>query len=97
MKTATITDAKNGLSALIDEVKSGETVVILDRGIPVATVEPIAKMDDPTGRIARLYRAGIVRPPQSAPPLHLLDEPLPRTVDGASVVEAVLEERRTGW
>ena len=41
MKTATITEAKNGLSALIDRVRAGESVLILDRGVPIARIEPI--------------------------------------------------------
>ncbi|RME21268.1 MAG: type II toxin-antitoxin system prevent-host-death family antitoxin, partial [Deltaproteobacteria bacterium] len=36
MKTASITQTKNQLSALIEQVKRGETVLILDRGKPVA-------------------------------------------------------------
>src|SRR5678809_661438 len=36
MKTATLTEAKNQLSALIDLVRHGETIVITDRGRPVA-------------------------------------------------------------
>src|SRR5450759_5182613 len=35
VNTATITEAKNGLSALIDRVRSGESILILDRGVPV--------------------------------------------------------------
>ena len=39
MKTATIPEAKNRLSALIDRVRHGETVIITDRGRPVARLE----------------------------------------------------------
>ncbi len=61
MKSATITDAKNGLSALIDLVRAGESVVITDRGRPVARLEPVASADDAPGRLLRLERAGIVQ------------------------------------
>ena len=40
MKTATITQTKNGLSALLDRVQHGETIVITDRSRPVARLEP---------------------------------------------------------
>src|SRR6267378_1495429 len=40
MKTASITEAKNNLSALIDGLKSGSPVLIVDRGRPVARLEP---------------------------------------------------------
>ncbi len=96
MKTATITEAKNGLSALIDRVRAGESVVITDRGVPVARLEPMASHPDPDGRIARLERAGIIRRGRSAPPIDLMREAPPAVEPGGSVLEALLEERRTG-
>lgn len=39
MVVATITEAKNGLSALVDQVRAGESVLIMDRGTPVARLE----------------------------------------------------------
>ena len=41
MKRASITEAKNNLSALIDGLKSGSPVLIVDRGRPVALLSPI--------------------------------------------------------
>lgn len=96
MKRATITEVKNGLSALLDEVRAGESILVLDRGIPIATIEPVTKRADVEGRIERLTRAGLVRPPTAPFPVHLFDRPLPKTRDGSSVLEALLEERRTG-
>jgi prevent-host-death family protein len=99
MKAASITEAKNRLSALIDIVRGGETVVITDRGIPVARLEPAAKYaDDDDGRIARLERAGKLRPPRdpNASLEWLTKSPAPRPRDGASALEALLEERREG-
>ena len=93
MRSATITEAKNGLSALIDQVRAGQTVVILDRGIPVARLEPIEADVEQTGRVARLQRAGIIKG-GGPPPLDLIRRPGPRLPDGASLLEAVLEERR---
>ena len=48
MKRANITEAKNSLSALIDQVKGGSSVLIGDRGRPVARLEPVrgAEADD---------------------------------------------------
>jgi prevent-host-death family protein len=96
MKTATITEAKNGLSALIDQVRAGRTILITDRGIPVARLEPVADHPDQEGRLARLERAGVIRRGLAPPPLDLLANPPPRLRPGVSVVEALLEERRTG-
>jgi antitoxin (DNA-binding transcriptional repressor) of toxin-antitoxin stability system len=39
MKKVSITEAKNRLSALIDGLKGGSPVLIVDRGRPVARLE----------------------------------------------------------
>lgn len=39
MRSASMSEAKNGLSALLDEVRRGETVLITRRGKPVARIE----------------------------------------------------------
>lgn len=97
MKRATITEAKNGLSALIDRVKAGETVLILDRGRPVARLEPATQMDDSDGRLARLERAGLIRRGIGAPPtVEMLARLRPSLPPGVSIVEDILEERREG-
>jgi prevent-host-death family protein len=96
METATITQAKNGLSALLDRVKAGESIVILDRGRPVARLSPATEYDDPDGRVARLERAGVIRVGSGAPPVDLIGRPGPELAPGASVLDALLEERREG-
>jgi prevent-host-death family protein len=95
MKRATITEAKNGLSALIDRVKAGETILITDRGVPVARLEPAVTAGDDEGRLARLERAGIIRSGRGDP-RWILDRPPTPTIGGASVVELLLEDRRSG-
>jgi prevent-host-death family protein len=95
MKRATITEAKNKLSALIDQVRHGVTVLIVDRDRPVARLEPVGgKDEDSRGRIARLERYGLVRRPRRAAPLRLIAERPPRA-DG-SILRALLEEREEG-
>lgn len=96
MKTATITQAKNQLSALIDQVQAGETIVILERGRAVARLEPVAGQTDPSGRLARLERAGLIKSGTGAPPLDLIRTPGPSLGPGNSLVEAVIDERRSG-
>ena len=98
MKKASITEAKNGLSALIDRVKGGASVLIVDRGRPVARLEPVTTGtragDD--GRLDRLVREGVIRPARTAVPTALLAAEPPHPIDGASGVRALLHERRTG-
>lgn len=97
MKSASITEAKNGLSSLIDRVRAGESVLITDRGIPVARIEPVITGIDPSGRIERLERAGIVRRGTAPVSLDELEPAAPKLANGVSLVEAALEERRSGW
>ncbi len=53
MKRATLTETKNNLSALVDQVRHGETILILDRGRPVARLECVlGDAEDPEGRLA---------------------------------------------
>lgn len=96
MGTTTITEAKNGLSALIDRVQAGESIIILERGRPVARLEPIDGGADATGRLARLERAGIIKMGTGAPPIELMRQPPPKLARGASAVRTLIEERRSG-
>ncbi|MBI4638270.1 MAG: type II toxin-antitoxin system prevent-host-death family antitoxin [Candidatus Rokubacteria bacterium] len=98
MRRATVTETKNQLSALLDRVRHGETILIVDRGRPVARLESVlaAPADDPEGRLARLERRGLLRRATAAPPVALISGRLPRARRRARVVEALLEERRQG-
>jgi len=96
MKVATITEAKNRLSALIDHVRGGESVLIVDRGIPVARLEAVSIGPDADGRIARLERQGAIRAARQPPATDLLSRKPPAPHRGAGAVQALLEERRSG-
>ena len=98
MKRASITEAKNNLSAQIDGLRSGSPVLIVDRGRPVARLEPVGLQPerDADGRLSRLVREGLVRP-RRAPLGPSVFSAEPASVgQGASVLEALLEERREG-
>ena len=98
MLTASITQAKNGLSALIDRVRRGEVVVITDRGRPVARLESVlhgADMDT-TGRIARLEREGAVRRAHRKKPSVQVFRPPPKARRGFDIVQGLLDERAEG-
>jgi prevent-host-death family protein len=98
MKKVGITEAKNRLSALIDGLKGGSPVLIVDRGRPVARLEPVTSggKEGDDGRLACLIRNGIVRPGRGRLPRWVLTQELPRLKGGASALEALLEERREG-
>jgi prevent-host-death family protein len=96
MKRASISEAKNRLSALLDRVRQGATVVIEDRGVPIARLEPIAASGaDPEGRVPRLERQGLLRRPAKAASKSLLTRP-PRARKGQKASDIVIDERREG-
>jgi prevent-host-death family protein len=98
METASITEVKNGLSAIIDRVRAGESIVVTDRGIPVAVIEPVSGRIDVEDRLARLARAGLIRRGTGEIPLELMRTPGPTVRgQGLSAAEIIIEERRTGW
>jgi prevent-host-death family protein len=96
MVVATITEAKNQLSALIDQVRAGESILIVDRGTPVARLESAVSAPDAEGRVARLERSGAVRSARKPPAIELVSTKPPGPLNGASAVAALLEERREG-
>src|SRR5271167_737539 len=96
MKKASITETKNNLSALIDGLKGGEPVLIVDRGRPVARLEPVAGREEggENGRLSRLIRDGVLRPRRAGPPAALFNASPPRAM--ASAVELLIDDRREG-
>jgi antitoxin (DNA-binding transcriptional repressor) of toxin-antitoxin stability system len=96
MKRASITQTKNGLSALIDGLKGGEVVLIVDRGRPVARLEPVVGGEEggSSGRLARLIRDGVLRPRRTVAPSAIFTSSPPSS--GASAVGALIDERREG-
>ncbi len=97
MKTATLTETKNNLSALIDQVRHGETILVLDRGRPVARIESaVRETEEAEGRLARLERGGMIRRATSPTPRDLLRRKPPVASAGGSVLAALLEEREEG-
>ena len=98
MITASISEAKNHLSALLDRVRQGETVLILDRQSPVARLCPASGPGGGSEEafLQTLARQGLVRLPSRKADATVLNMPLPQTRGGASVLEGLLEERRSG-
>jgi prevent-host-death family protein len=93
MKKVSISELKNQLSAYLQSVRGGETVVVYDRSRPVARIDRVADEDD-EDRVVQLQRTGQLAPPVDPLPLDLLRSPAPRA--SASVLDALLEEREEG-
>lgn len=96
MKTASVTKSKNGLSGLLRRVRAGQSVLILDRDVPVARLEPVAAgslPDEP--RLQALERQGLVR--RNAPVTDIMAKlrrlSAPKNRKGHRAVAALLAER----
>jgi prevent-host-death family protein len=93
---------KANLSKYLLRVKAGNEVVITERGLPVAKIVPLPTREEHNSRERRLMKAGLLIPAKGKLPAWLLQ---PRTAQsgeprnpraGASVLEALVEERREG-
>jgi prevent-host-death family protein len=91
MISAGIAQLKARLSEYLARVQAGEEVVVTDRGRPVAKLVPARDADE---HLRELERRGLIRIGTGKLPPGFLDEPLPES--SASVLEALLEERREG-
>lgn len=91
MKRASVSETKNHLSRLLEEVKRGESILILDRNKPVATIQPYRGAG-----LHELVRHGIVTPPQKkldlAAFLRLKNPKLPVGFSGSAALVAEREE-----
>jgi prevent-host-death family protein len=96
MKIASISTAKNKLSALIKQVQRGEPILITDRGVPVARLVPVQLGKGLPPRVIALAQQGLVRLPEREPDASWLDLPRPKLTPGPSIVDLFLEERREG-
>jgi prevent-host-death family protein len=96
MKRESISSAKNRLSALIRRVQRGESVLITDRGVPVAQLVPVQLGPGVPERIVALAQQGLARLPTQVPDAAWLDQPRPQPTPGPGVVDLLLEERRLG-
>lgn len=100
MKSASVTEIRNRFSAVIDQVKQGETFVILEHGKPVARLEPvreIAGKEAEDARLVDLERRGIVvRHGSGRIPRKLIGTPPPKATKGPTLLELLLEEREEG-
>lgn len=99
MKTASVTEAKNQLSAILEQVREGETYLILDRGTPVARLEPVRggeSRDSDEARLADLEKRGLLRRGKGKIPREFFETPPIKLPRNLSVLDALLEERREG-
>ena len=95
MNMTTVSEAKSHLSALLQRVERGETVVIMHRGRPIARLSPMTAADGTLDedRLLRLERSGLIRPGLEPPDIHILDQQVPSLSEEAGLLSALLAER----
>jgi prevent-host-death family protein len=95
MKRVSITDLKAKLSEHLAAVRSGEEVIVTDRGRPVARLGPVEGVREMESRLTSLVRAGRLRPPTATLDVAELVAGAAEDPDGLGLA-SLLEERRTG-
>ena len=98
MKSASVSETKNRLSALLDEVRRGETVLITHHGKPVARIEPYSTAELTVDEAAAaLVQRGVVDPPRAALDVdRFLAAPVPQLAKGLSASRVIVSERDEG-
>lgn len=100
MRKAKIGELKNNLSRYLRYVKAGDTVLVLERDQPVAQIVPLSPRRSRTmtddERLDLLERQGLIRRGTGGFGEWLRRRKrLPRLK--GSVLQALLDERRSGW
>jgi len=98
MNIANISYARNHLSELVNRVRDGESILIVDRNTPVAQLEPVSARMQAQARWGKdLVRRGIVRPARGRlNPKGLAALALPTAGKGGDILAALVAEREEG-
>ncbi len=103
MKKAKIAELRNGLSRYLDHVRAGGSVLVYDRDTPIAEIVPLtrsksrSKKDRDEERLVRLERKGAIRRGTGDFSAWLKTHKPIKIPGGAGVVQALLEDRESGW
>ncbi|MCI0586768.1 MAG: type II toxin-antitoxin system Phd/YefM family antitoxin [Planctomycetes bacterium] len=100
MKRVKVSELRSALSRYLDHVRAGGTVIVLDRGRPIAEIRPIPDRASGGGGpdeewLADLERQGLIRRGTGRLPPGFVEKLLKRgpLVPGARLGESILEER----
>ncbi len=99
MKTAKVSELRNSLSRFLDYVRRGGSVRVFDRDTPIAEIVPVARtrqgaVSELEAHLERLERQGSIVRGTGKLPDDFFTRPRPKAK--ASVLDALLEERREG-
>jgi prevent-host-death family protein len=96
MKTVGVAQLKAHLSQFLGHVKTGQEVVITERGLPVAKIVPLRATEARESRRERLAKAGLLQLGSGRVRASLLRPPKGPVEVGAGVLGALLAEREEG-
>lgn len=87
-------EANQQFSKAIKAVKSGQEVVLTERGKPIAVIKPLPEVEDVEARLRQLERAGLLHGatrPGPMPPFK------PVRLKGRPITETLREDRDSRW
>jgi prevent-host-death family protein len=91
MKSVSVSELKARLSQHLRDVRRGNEIQIVDRGVPIARISPLSSRDVPAGdHRQRLIEAGILRPGTGDASAILDTPPLQLST---SILDALNEDR----
>lgn len=93
MKKTSVSELKNQISRYLDYVKHGETVLVLDRSVPVAELKPVTGKSS-SKKLVALERKGVIRLGGGKIPEKFFKEKL--SGKHARILDALLQERQKG-
>jgi antitoxin (DNA-binding transcriptional repressor) of toxin-antitoxin stability system len=93
MRRASVSELKNQISRYLHYVKQGETVLVLDRRVPIAELKPVTGKSS-SGKLAALERKGVIRLGSGEIPKEFFKGKL--RGKRARILDALLEEREKG-
>ena len=96
MKTASVSKLKASLSEYLRRVKTGEEVLVIERGRPIAKIAPVTASQRMPRQLIEMEKEGLIKIGSGKLPRGFWKLPRPRDPKG-SVVKAVLQERGEGW
>ena len=95
MKTTAISELKAHLSEYLNQVKSGDEVLVTDRGKPVARIVPIFSKTRSRDSFSMMEKEGLIKLGSGKLPKDFWS--MPRADDPHGLVlKALLEERENG-
>jgi len=96
METAAVSKLKANLSEYLLKVKSGEEIVVTDRGKPVARIVPIRRNEEGISpHLLTLEKAGLARIGSGKLPDEFWTRPRPKDTEGVAL-DNLIGERREG-